>query len=256
MKTIIYTFLLLCFSTISYGQTNETLFNIGNDLYNKGNYDAAIQKYNAILKSGNHSPEVYYNMANAYYKLNKTAETNYYFEKAKQLNPNDADIKNNLIFAKNMTIDVIEKLPELSFYKTKRNIINTYSFDTWAIMAIAFMFIAALLFIIYYFIYNTSHKRLAFIGSIFSFTTAILALFFAFQKYSFDVNNNPAIVFAKETDVLSDPKLSSETLFTLHEGTKVQVIENYKNEWQKIKLVDGKTGWMPSNTIKLLSEPF
>ena len=51
-------------------------------------------------------------LGNAYYKLNNIAESIYYFEKAKQLDPNDEDIIINSNFAKNMTIDAIEKLPE------------------------------------------------------------------------------------------------------------------------------------------------
>lgn len=51
--------------------------------------------------------------------------------------------------------------------------------------------------------------------------------------------------------VRTDPNLSGEEAFRLHEGTKVQVLD-VVNNWTEILLVDGKTGWIVSEDIKLL----
>ena len=64
-------------------------------------------------------------------------------------------------------------------------------------------------------------------------------------------NNQPAIVFAQETKIKSEPNLRSTEAFVLHEGTKVQVLDTVEN-WKKIKLSDGKTGWVMNDDIKLL----
>jgi SH3-like domain-containing protein len=73
-----------------------------------------------------------------------------------------------------------------------------------------------------------------------------------FKKDSLDSSTHPAIVFAKETEVRVEPNLRAETSFTLHEGTKVLVIENYNGDWSKIKLLNGETGWMASSELKTL----
>ncbi|HDL78865.1 MAG TPA: hypothetical protein ENH09_04775, partial [Bacteroidetes bacterium] len=39
----------------------DYLFRKGNDLYQKGEYEAAISAYGEILKMGYESPELYYN---------------------------------------------------------------------------------------------------------------------------------------------------------------------------------------------------
>ena len=70
--------------------------------------------------------------------MNRIAPSVYYYEKALQLSPNDKDIKNNLSFAQNMTIDAIEVLPEVGFSKITNSVINKYSFDDWAKLSIAF----------------------------------------------------------------------------------------------------------------------
>jgi len=239
--------------SVSLGAQNEVLFDAGNKSYNNGNYQQAIESYERILSSGVHSTELYFNLANAYYKLNRIAPSIYYYEKALQLSPKNKDVKANLSFAQNMTIDNIESVPEIGLSRIGKNIVNAFSFDTWALFSIVLVMVFAALFLGYYFSSTTTKKRLAFIVSSSAIILAMVSLFFAYQKYHYVQKDNPAIVFAKETDIKTDPNLRSEVAFTLHEGTKVQVLEVYDENWTKIKLADGKTGWIPSEDIKLLN---
>ena len=250
MKHLIYILaLLICAFSIA---QNNILFSQGNSLYNEGKFQDAINTYESILDTENHSSELYFNLANAYYKLNRIAPSVYYYEKALQLSPNDKDIKNNMSFAKNMTIDAIELIPEMGFSKITKNIINRFSFDVWAILSVVFVALFVVLFLTYYFSYSTNRKRLTFLSSILSLFLVLITLMFAFQKYEYEQNDNPAIVFALESEIKSEPNLRSEIAFKLHEGTKVQVLEIYNENWTKIKLSDGKTGWISSQDIKEL----
>jgi len=250
MKHIFYIAIILI-STLSLAQ-NKTLFDQGNSLYNEGKFQEAITTYERILDSENHSAQLYFNIANAYYKMNRIAPSVYYYEKALQLAPNDNDIKNNLSFAQNMTIDAIEDIPEMGFSKIIRNIVNKSSYDIWAILSVVFVVLFVVLFLAYYFSYSTNRKRLAFLSSNLSLVLVLGTLIFAFQKYKYEQNDNPAIVFAQESEIKSEPNLRSEIAFKLHEGTKVQVLEIYNENWTKIKLTDGKSGWIPSQDIKEL----
>ena len=251
MRHSIY-ILALLFS-ISINAQNDTLFNAANKSYNEGNYQEAIESYERILNNDVHSSELYFNLGNAYYKLNRIAPSIYYYEKALQLSPNNKDIKHNLSFAQNMTIDNIDVVPEIGLSRIRKNVINTFSFDTWAMLSVTFVLIFVVLFLGYYFLNATAKKRLAFIVSSSALVIALVCLFFAQQKYQFTQKDTPAIIFAKETDIKTDPNLRSNVAFTLHEGTKVQVLERYDKNWTKIKLADGKTGWIPSEDIKLLN---
>ena len=44
---------------------------------------------------------------------------------------------------------------------------------------------------------------------------------------------------------------NSDDVFTIHEGTKVSVLDEVDN-WKKIKLADGKIGWLNANELKEL----
>ena len=249
MKKVLYIIITL-FSLGTFSQ-NESVFQEANTLYNDGKYQDAIDKYESIIKSGQHSAELYFNLGNANYKLNKIAPSIFYYEKALRLNPNDREIQNNLAFAQNMTIDAIEQVPEVGMTKFLNKIINVFSFDTWAKLSIVFMLMFVSLFILYYFSYTTQKKRLAFIASNGALFLMLIALAFAFQKYDLTQKDKPAIVFSQEAEVKSEPNLRSSEAFRIHEGTKVQILDTVNN-WKKIKLADGKTGWVPSDDIKAL----
>lgn len=250
MKSVLYivTFFI---GSLTFAQ-NEVLFEQGNLSYNEGNYEQAIDKYESIIENGKHSAELYYNLANAHYKLNHIAPSIYYYEKALQLKPNDKEIKNNIAFARNMTIDAVDAIPEVGFSKFINNISKSMTFERWAFVAIVLVILFVVLFLTYYFSYSSMKKRLAFLGSMTSLILACFTLSFAFHNYDLVENDQPAIVFVQETQVKSEPNLRSSESFKLHEGTKVQVLDTVNN-WKKIRLADGKTGWIPQDDIKLLN---
>lgn len=253
MKTkLIYVFLVFISSlTLAFGQNNTTLFNSANKAYNEGKYQEAITQYESILDSGEYSVSVYYNLANAYYKTNVIGPSVYYFEKALQLSPNDEDILNNLAFARNMTIDAIEPLPKTQLSKFVGNITNTFSYNQWAWIAVILGFVCVISFLLYQFAYQTLKKRIYFLISFITLLFILGTVAIAYQQYGEAKQNHPAIVFATETTVKAEPNLRSDAVFTLHEGTKVQILDTV-SDWKKIRLIDGKTGWIIAEDVKEL----
>lgn len=240
---------------ISFGGNaqNEALFNNATTTYNDANYGTAIDNYLEIIENGEHSAELYFNLGNAYYKLNEIAPSIYYYEKALLLKPNDPEIINNLGYAQNMTLDAIEELPETGFAKIYNNLTDFLSFDQWAYVAIAFMVLFVLTYIAFYFFRYATQKRIAFVTSIVSLILSVFAILMAYLQHNDFENHQPAIVFAKETIIKSEPNNRSEEIFRLHQGTKVNVLDEL-NDWKKIRIIDGKIGWIPSTDIKILKD--
>jgi len=242
-------FWLMCL--VGFSQTT-TSFKQANTLYNSGNYKEAIGRYDAILASNQHSAELYFNLANCYYKLNEIGPSIFYYEKALQLAPNDFDILNNLGYAQKMTIDSIQEVPESGVSKLLNKTLNSFSVDGWAVRCVGLVFVFVALFLGYYLSHSEAKKRLYFVSSSVVLGVLFTSLGLLFKKNRLDKSTHPAIIFAKETEVKTEPNLRAETSFTLHEGTKVQVIEDYNEDWLKIKLLNGETGWMPSSELKTL----
>lgn len=249
IKKLLYLFIGL-FSMTLIGQ-NEPLFEKGKDFYKAEKFQDAINSWSQIVDNGEHSADLYYNLGNAHYKLNNVGPSIYYYEKALLLDPNDSDVKNNLAFAKNATIDVVEPLPKTFFAQWYDNVSGIFTYDGWALLAVLFAMLFVFLFLGYYFSFSEKRKRLLFTSSIVSVILLLASLTIAFMTFNDCEADRPAIIFAESTEIRSEPNMGSETAFTLHEGTKVQVIAN-DGDWLRIQLIDGKDGWIPSDDLKQL----
>lgn len=241
--------MVLFLGYISFAQTADELFSKANDFYKNGQYTKAAQLYLIIEKSGLESDDLYFNLGNSYYKLNKVAPSIYYYEKALKINPMHEDASNNLAFAKRMTIDVIEDLPKTFFQRFSSNVIQKLTYNTWAILGVTASFLAALLFLLYYFSSSPKRKIFYFNITIFAVFVMTVSVIFAYSNYETTQKSRSAIIFASKSEIKNAPSLNSEPVFELHEGTKVTILDELSN-WKKIKLADGKIGWVNVADIK------
>lgn len=230
---------------------NEVLFDKANEQYGEGNYREAIRLYEQILSEGETSVAVYYNLGNAFYKMDSIGPSIYYFEKALQLDPGDPDVLNNIAQAREETIDAIPVREEAGIRQAVKKFISVFSLNTWAISAVVFSFLFALLFLTYYFTKKPLVKRILFGGFVLLFLLLILAIFFSFEQQELQKSNSYAIVFSEEAAVRDEPTLREDTAFFLHEGTKAKVLEDYQ-EWVKVELSDGSQGWMRNEDLRKL----
>ncbi len=245
MKNILYLFLLL--SQVFFAQGS---FEKGNALYQKGQYLQAAQTYESIIKEDKqHSAELYFNLGNCYYKLNKVALSIYNYEKALVLKPNDAETLNNLKFAKKLTIDEIKEIPKVGFAKLVQNFTGIFNYDNWAWISVGIAFAFLLSFIGYYFSQLTLSKRIYFIGMFVLLFALVLSVSAGIIEKDRFNNDCPAIVFAEMAEVRSEPQKGGSSIFLLHEGAKVYVKETLEN-WKKIELTDGTEGWIDASAIK------
>ncbi|WP_136466496.1 SH3 domain-containing protein [Flagellimonas onchidii] len=246
---------LICFFSafIGLGQNNASLFDQATEDYNNGEYSKAIEKYESILENGEHSAELYFNIGNCHYKLNAIGPSIYNYEKALLLKPNDREILNNLGYAQNMRLDAVEEMPKTEIAKLYESLMDIMSFDQWSYLAIVLIVLFVLGYLAYFFLRFASQKRIAFISSMLFLVAGILSVLLAYLQYQDFKNDNPGIIFSQEVKVTSEPNKNSKAVFTLHEGTKVNILETF-NDWQKIKIADGQTGWLPKKDLKLLKD--
>lgn len=227
----------------------QTAFDQGNKYYEKENYEAAISSYESVVNSGKQSAELYFNLGNCYYKLHKVAPAIYNYEKALLLSPNDAEIKTNLEFARKMTIDDIKVIPKVGFNKLIQDFTAKYYYDTWAWIAVGFAFLFLLFFVGYYFSQTTVLKRIFFFGMFVWLIGIGLSTASGFYEKGRMDNERPAIVFAENAPLKSEPKSGGQDAAVLHEGTKVYILESIAN-WKKVELTDETTGWIEDSSIK------
>jgi tetratricopeptide (TPR) repeat protein len=240
-------FILFIFSNT---QNSDNLFKESNDLYTNGDYQNAVEGYLEVLKSGFESAELYFNIGNSFYKLNNIPESNYYYEKAKSISPNDDDILTNLSFAQNLRIDKIETLPITEIKNLKLSILDLLSEKGWSFMLISLIWMMCFAFTFYILSNDSKFKRSFFSISLLFLILSSFTLFVNIEKKK-NSEIKYAIIYDKEIEVWSEPNNISELKFLLHEGTKVKQIDVIE-DWLNIQLENGTIGWIQSSSLRIL----
>ncbi len=229
----------------------EELYRQGNLAYQQKDYQQALQAYQQILAQGYESPELYYNIGNCYYRLNKIGKAILYYEKARKLAPNDPDIRYNLELANLRILDKVDQPPRfflLEWWDAVKYLFSirqlTRLLPTLFVLAVAFL-------ILWLFIRNDRIRRLAVSVAV------VLGILFVFAAYIYSLRidelktHREAIVLTPSVTVLSAPNEDSADVFVLHEGVKVH-IEEVRDEWAEISLPDGKVGWVKQQVLGII----
>ena len=253
MNTVskLFLMLILCLGTSAWGQEKNLDFENANSAYNTGQFERAVMLYKKILEEGQHSAELYFNLANSYYRLNQVGESIFYFEKAKQLSPNDQDIIVNSSFAQNMAIDAVELLPKPQITQLQEKIIDLLTQDGWAFLSVLLTWILVFFWGLYLLNNVPVFKRIFFVFTLVSGLLLIGSLSTAFIKSSKATKTTYGILFNKKVEVWAEPNKRAEVLFLLHEGTKVQMLDQLQ-EWQKIRIANGSEGWIKDGEVRSL----
>lgn len=221
----------------------DSLFLAANDLYNKGQYEPALESFYAIILNGFESADLYYNMGNAAYRSNSIGHAILYYEKALKLEPAHDDARHNLDFVSRYRLDAFEEVPVLFMRTWIIGFVHLFPEQTWSILAMFFFVLVLSGLLIYLFSRRMAMKKLGFIGGLATLVIFLIALFAAINRHRDIINPDAGIILAPSVVVRSSPSDSGTELFILHEGTKVEVNEEVSG-WQNIKLVDGREGWI------------
>jgi tetratricopeptide (TPR) repeat protein len=223
---------------------------VADSAYAKEDYQTAISIYESLL-SDNVSPELYYNLGNAYYRLDDMPHAILNYERALLLSPGDSDIRFNLQMARNKTIDKIIPESEMFFVTWYKSLVNIMGVDGWAILAIIMFALAAILILLYVFTDVVIIRKIGFFGASLSLIIFVVANVFAYQQGNKVASYNGAIIMST-ANVKSTPAENGTDLFVLHEGTRVDITDDSMNDWKEVRIADGKEGWIETKKLELI----
>jgi tetratricopeptide (TPR) repeat protein len=238
---------VLCLASIHvYPQSPQETYKAANAIYKGGNFEQAASAYEKILSQGYRTAEVYYNLGNCYYKLNKIGKAILSFQRAQKLAPNDEDVKHNLKIAQLRSLDRVQPVPQLAITTGWNSFTMSQSARGWGYFAVAFMWLALIVFAIYLLISRKGFVM--FLGSlllILSFSSFALG----YVQSNEEENSDKAILLVESVNVKSAPDSHGTELFTIHEGIKFELCDRVGN-WNKIRLADGKVGWVENGLFE------
>jgi len=232
-----------------YGDTADELFKSGNVHYGNGEYELAIEDYRTVIDNGYESFELFYNLGNAYFRINQIGKSILYYEKAKKLEPDDEDVIQNLNIAKLRTIDKIEEIDSFFVYEILSGISNSLGLGIWTFLSLLFVWLSLVIGVLFVMTKSASGKKSLFLVTLIGVIITVFSYYFASVSYGEKTDDSGAILMQASVYVKSSPDNSGTDLFILHEGAKLR-ISDLKNGWANIKLSNGKTGWVPLGSIE------
>lgn len=232
-----------------HAQTPIQLAQQGDLAYSQNDYPAALLSYRAALASGNTSPDLYFNLANTYYRLDSIAPAILFYERALRLDPSMDEARQNLDLAYSRTVDRITPLPRLFFADWIHTLTTQLRPSAWRFLVILMLILLGAAVTVFCLFRSSRARKSSFAAIIlFGLLFAVsLALLFASLHHLND--HSQAIVMQPTLTVKNSPEEFASDKLILHEGTKVTISKTLAGHHQII-LADGTTGWTDTVSVE------
>ncbi len=223
-------------------------FRRANALYSQKKYAEAARLYRDIRESGWRSSALYYNLGNTWFKEGDLGRAVLNYRRAENLSPRDPEIRKNLQYARENLRDDIPARPPGFIGRIQALLVHQLPPPAWARISSFLYFVLGLWIIIVLSI--PAWRRIA--GPVIRWLGLALILSLLISFLSFSYYRVPrAIILQPEVSVRYGPQPTDAVAFDLHEGTEIKVIRRQK-DWAQISLPDGKSGWLPSNSLEII----
>ena len=230
--------------------------------YENRNYKEAVEAFESIIALDEASAEVYYNLANAYFKLGQHKENaarpfsagelgkavlNYH--RAIKLNPAMADARYNLELAVDHTNDT-ENIPQSFIATLWQGLRSMMTSNGWTVTSIVMLAMALILVMFYLLSANILLRKVGFFVAIVLIVSFIVTSALAMSSRRALLNDDRAVVICNDTTpVHASPDSASKIIRQPSQGVTVR-ISRVHGDWTEISFADGEMGWIRNSNIE------
>ena len=230
----------------------------------------AARQYETILAGGFRHGQIYYNLANTYYRLNELGKAVLNYRKAQRFMPRNTDIEANLKLVKNMTEDkelsnepsvVIKRLFFWLFLLNQNELIIITIAHYGILMTLGFFLV----------ILKYSWLKKFVLG--FAVCLFIVLVSLGVKIYKEQYTNN-GIIITEKCQIRYGPGEEYEPKFEIHGGTEC-IIEDERDNWYKVYVNVGvkrepdqkmnisenvnkeiRSGWLKKENVDVMNNKF
>jgi len=214
-------------------------FEDANLLYDQGKYTEAKKLYDGIVLNGHYSAEVFYNLGNTEFRLDKGGAAILDYERALSLSPNNPEVQANLAYARAQTG---AKIAENDW---RDSIIANLGANSYCWMAAVTAWICIFALAALFLKMRPSPTPLW----LTALCSAAVCGYAVFAIYHLEKNDSVAIVTVKSADARYAPADNSTLAATLPAGSRVWILER-RGPWIYCRLPDNNAAWISADSIE------
>lgn len=248
MKRSVLPLALLAMAATAARADHTALLRSAEEAYGKGEYRQALTLYDSV-NTTHTSAALLFNIGNCWSKLDDTPHAILYYERALRLAPGAEDIQANLDQARTKVVDRVNELPGMTLGTLWDRLRGGTDVDQWARRSLWACLAAFVLAGIAISVRTGALKRVLFGLGALAFAATLVSVALAAYRVGEVEDRSEAIIMVPKVDVLGEPRPGATTLFVLHQGTKVTVLQE-RNGWYEVKLGSGSVGWSAPSSLE------
>jgi tetratricopeptide (TPR) repeat protein len=215
---------------------SAALFQKGNTEFADGNFKDAIANYDAVVKSGEWSANLFYNLGNAYYRDHDFGRAILNYERALRIEPQHPEAEANLRLTREEThaLELPQSLPE--------RYLGAIDPSLLAITAATLFWIAVILLVM--------RARGGLLAA--AITCLLLSGACAFALYSIESGVNGeagAVTVGENVEARIATADSARSILALPAGSEVLILQP-RGDWSYATLPNGQRGWIPAKAAE------
>lgn len=259
--------LFLISSIGCFASSEKDLMNQAAEAYGKGDYIKSVSLYQQIASEYGANSALYYNLGNAYTKLENYGSAVLNYRKSLKLKPYNSDAKRNLAYVEekvsleNETLigdKNLDPTPEQpSFLVKVRKWLETPGSNGWAWISASLFILCCVGVFVYYFIQSGKWRKIAFFTALPALILSVFVLLLSFSAKQSALAVNECVLMVPQAKLKTLPTEDAKELEApLAGGTTFRILEEKedadKNLWVKVRLNDDFTGWLPAEAIGMV----
>jgi hypothetical protein len=209
-----------------------------NQEYAAGDFKAAVEDYEDLVRSGQDAPNVFYNLGNAYFRKSDFGRAILNYERALALDPRHPEAQANLRVTRDeaRALELIPSRWERLFAFANE---NQYAVAAAVAFWIGIFSVATWIF----------GRRRAIALSILSLSIFAIAVLASYQLSHGRNGRGLAIVTGENVEARLATADNANRVLTLPPGSEIQVVSQ-RGDWIYAALPNNLRGWMPANSAE------
>lgn len=251
-KAIAIVVCIITGTVLSAAVNPEATFKAANEAFEQKDFSTSISLYEQLLREDYRSEAVLYNLGMACLEQKQLGKAVLYLERALLLKPGDKDARHNLNLIKTQYLqDQLDVIPESFLVRWWKNAYQMMSSGAWSVFSLIFIWLAMAGLSIWRIGKARTTRKWGFFVGISFLLLSILMGNLAYSRYSYEFNNGRGVVMTFESSFRVAPDTDSEALMELHGGTSFKIVSEL-NSWFKVRLTDGRMGWIKKQDVSLI----